>query len=73
MKIKLMEKLDQMSTGKPDGFIPVDQWEPDPEDRIFKTVKGALILPVSQYYGIPNNDNLNTFILSTKRCYNGVA
>lgn len=71
MKIQLMEKVGQINTDKPEGFVPVDQWEPLPEDRIFKTVKGALILPVSQYYGIPNNDNLNTFVLSTKRCYNG--
>lgn len=71
MKIQLMEKLGHMVMGKPEGFVPVDIWEPGPEDRIFKTVKGALILPVSQYYGVPNNDNLNTFVLSTKRCYNG--
>lgn len=52
-------------------FIPVDQWVPEEEDRIFKTVKGALKLPVSQYYGIQDNENLDTFVLSTKRCYNG--
>lgn len=71
MKIQLMERQDVMVHDKPQGFIPVDQWEPEPEDRIFKTVKGALILPVSEYFGIPNNDILNTFVLSTKRCYNG--
>lgn len=73
MRIQLMERIDQLSSRKGESFIPVDEWEPEPEDRIFKTTKGALILPVSQYYGIPNNDNFNTFVLSTKRCYNGTT
>lgn len=55
-------------------FIPVDQWEPsDPMDQIFKPCKGAVWLPVTQFFGIndPTKDNLNLFVLSTKRCYNG--
>lgn len=56
---------------KPIGFVQVDQWVPSESDRIFKTTKGALKLPVSQYYNINNNESLNTFVLSTKRCYNG--
>lgn len=55
-------------------FVPVDQWEPsDPMDQIFKPCKGAVWLPVTQFFGIndPTKDNLNLFVLSTKRCYNG--
>lgn len=55
-------------------FVPVDQWEPsDPLDQIFKPCKGAVWLPVTQFFGIndPTKDNLNLFVLSTKRCYNG--
>lgn len=55
-------------------FVPVDQWEPsDPMDQIFKPCKGAVWLPVTQFFGINDTtkDNLNLFVLSTKRCYNG--
>lgn len=55
-------------------FVPVDRWEPsDPMDQIFKPCKGAVWLPVTQFFGIndPTKDNLNLFVLSTKRCYNG--
>lgn len=53
------------------NFIDVDLWEPNPEDEIFKTCKGVLVLPVSQFFGISETTNLDYFILSTKRCYNG--
>ena len=57
---KLFNKMD----------IPlVDKWIPLPEDQIFKTVKGVLVLPVSQFFGIENN-SLDQFILTSKRCYN---
>lgn len=52
------------------NFVPVDQWIPEPQDEIFKNCKGALVLPVSQYFQI-DNPNLDYFVLSTKRCYNG--
>jgi len=48
----------------------VDSWVPEKEDIIFKSCKGSLILPVAQYYGI-DNENLNIFSLTPKRCYNG--
>lgn len=65
---ELFTKLDKQKK----EFIPVDQWVPSEEDRIFKTIKGALKLPVSQYYGIvEKNESFDTFVLSTKRCYNG--
>ena len=48
----------------------VDPWRPAKEDQIFKTCKGVLVLPVSQFYGI-ENESLDKFILASKRCYNG--
>ena len=51
-------------------FIPVDSWVPEPQDLIFKHTKGAMILPVSEFYGVTNNTNFDCFVLSTKRCYN---
>lgn len=54
----------------PSGFPLVDSWKPAKEDLIFRTCKGALVLPVSQFYGI-ENENLDRFILASKRCYNG--
>lgn len=53
-------------------IILVDDWIPEPEDFVFKQVKGAIVLPVSSFYNI-NDDtsrNLDYFVLSTKRCYN---
>lgn len=52
------------------NFIPVDQWVPEEEDKIFRTCKGALILPASKYFNV-ENESFDRFILSTKRCYNG--
>ena len=48
----------------------VDQWTEEDKDRIFKTCKGVLVLPVSKFYGI-ENEALDRFILASKRCYNG--
>lgn len=50
--------------------VPVDDWIPQEEDKIFRTCKNTLVLPVSQYFGV-ENDKLDRFVLSTKRCYNG--
>lgn len=48
----------------------VDSWKPLPEDLIFRTCKGALVLPVQQFYNT-ENEALDRFILASKRCYNG--
>ena len=50
--------------------IPVDSWTCPPEDEYFKQIKGALWLPVAEYYGVEDDDQFNCFILTTKRCYN---
>lgn len=56
-------------------FVPVDQWVPEPNsvDEILKVGKGCLFLPVTQLFGIidPMKENLNVFIIASKRCYNG--
>lgn len=48
----------------------VDEWQPTQEDMIFTTVKGAILMDVSSYYGMVNNPNLDTFYLKSKRSYN---
>lgn len=54
-------------------FVPVDVWEPNPEDQIFRTAKGAIMLDVSSFYRLPSNPQLDAFIMSTKRSYNNPA
>lgn len=51
-------------------FIPVDEWEQTPEDEVFKTTQGAILLNVSSFYGMETNVQLDAFIMSTKRSYN---
>ena len=60
--------------GEVRNVIPVDQWVPEPQDMIFQTSKSALLVPISQYYGVdPNTSSLDAFIIGTKRSYNGPA
>ena len=49
----------------------VDSW--DNSEKTFKQIKGSMILPITDYYGCDREENkdLNYFILSGKRCYNG--
>lgn len=56
---------------EPTPFIPCDEWIPEPEDRIFKHIKDAIILPVSAFYNITDDTELDYFRLDIKqRCYN---
>lgn len=48
----------------------VDNWMPLEKDIVFKHVKGAILVPVSSFYNVPANLSLDSFILSTKKCYN---
>lgn len=52
-------------------FIPVDEWIPKPEEIIIKECKGAIVMPISEYFGIKDVPSLDYFILKSKRCYNG--
>lgn len=40
------------------------------EDKIFRHTVGAILLPVSQFYGITDSTVLDYFVLTPKRCYN---
>jgi len=66
---------------KKEPFIPVDQWDTpeypiDEADRIFKNIRGEIILPLHELFGDPNApDNqqakqLDYFAMNTKRSYN---
>lgn len=51
-------------------FIPVDQWVPQQEDLVFKHVRGAIIAPVSVFYGMQGGSEFDFFFVSPKRSYN---
>ena len=50
--------------------VHIDEWKPEEDDYIFKTVKGAILLDVSGFYGKEQDLNLDAFIMSSKRTYN---
>ena len=51
-------------------WTTVDSWFPLQDDIILKQVKNAIILPVSEFYNIQRSKVLDSFMLTTKRCYN---
>lgn len=63
-------------------FIPVDEWKPKPfelkepiyyQDTVFMNTKGYIIAPINYFYNKqlePVGKGLDTFIISTKKCYN---
>ena len=48
----------------------VDDWVPNEEDMLLKTIKGAIIADISSFYGMENNPNLDYFQMDSKRSYN---
>ena len=52
MNDKNHEQVEPIVFFEPQEFIPVDEWNPEPEDEVFKTVKDAIILDVSSCYGM---------------------
>lgn len=62
--------LEPMEFHDPVPFQPVDTWEPAPEDWVFKTARGAIMIDVSSFFGMEPNPQLDSFIMSTKRSYN---
>ena len=64
----VLQSFDDPHITKP--VVNIDDWVPLPGDEIFRHTKGAIILPVSRFYGMPDNPNFDCFVLSTKRCYN---
>lgn len=68
MKTFMINPIQFIKKQKP---IPVDDWVAEEEDLIFKHCKGAMLLPVSDYYNIPDFKALDYFVISSKqRCYN---
>ena len=56
----------------PNTIPMVDSWIMKPADCLFKEVKGLIIAPISNYYGLQGNNNLIDFFnLKAKRCYQG--
>lgn len=65
------ENISQMPSYQP----PIDQWVPQPEDKIFTHIRGAIIAPIHKFYNIDDNDinavtMLDYFYVTAKRCYN---
>ena len=50
--------------------ILVDNWVPSPDDLIFKHSKGIIYANIAPLYGMPDNSDINYFMMSSKRCYN---
>jgi len=70
MSSKQQELLSPMEFFEPLEFQPIDTWVPSPEDEVFKTIRGAIMLDVSSFFGMEQNASLDSFMMSTKRSYN---
>lgn len=66
---------------KKEPFIPVDQWDTEEypisdNDRVFRNIRGEIILPLHELFGDPNAPDdsqakqLDYFAMNTKRSYN---
>ena len=64
------ELFEPMEFKDPVQFIPVDEWVPSPEDEVFKTIRGAIMLDVSSFFGMEPNIDLDSFVMNAKRSYN---
>ena len=51
-------------------FVHVDNWVARPDQMLFKETKGAFIAPIHQFYGLDENNLINYFYLTLKKCYN---
>lgn len=51
--------------------VPVDDYIFNPQDQIFKTTKGAITVPISQFFNL-NDSRIDIFLMSSKskKCYN---
>ena len=61
---------------QPKTFIPVDDWQPEvEEDKIFQHGKNCFTCPSISYFfeGSKPDDDICTFVLSAKRCYNSAT
>ena len=79
--VPIDEKSEKL--GYPVDWKPVDEWVPNPHQIFFQSGKNTLNLPIHKFYGFRLSseggtqeesmkaESLNSFILTTKRCYNG--
>lgn len=71
MRQKKSELIEPMDFFEPVPFQHVDEWQPScPEEEIFKTARGAIMLDVSSFFGMEPNPELDSFVMTTKRAYN---
>lgn len=50
----------------------VDDWTPEEDDKVFKQIKGAILMDISSFYHLDErNPDLDAFSLESKRAYNG--
>ena len=78
MGIEMIKMIEKGPDNKPIWFTPVDEWDteenPIPEqDRIFKNIRGEIILPISEYFckdGDEEKKSLDYFVMTKKRSYN---
>ena len=66
----MQDQYFQSCFNQPNAWARIDDWIPSECDKIFKTTKGAIILPVSQFYNVEQSIGFDTFIVSTQRTYN---
>lgn len=72
-----MATINMVNIVNREAHIPVDSWGTaehpiDEKDRIFRNVRGEIILPIAEFFCNGNSDKkaLNYFAMSTKRSYN---
>lgn len=60
-----------------ENHIPVDEWDTEQnpiseQDRIFRNIRGEIILPIAEFFCNGNEEakSLNYFAMNTKRSYN---
>lgn len=56
---------------EPKQFIPVDNWVPAEEDKIFTNAKNVIeVNEISSIFNMPEHSAISFFIMSAKKCYN---
>ena len=54
--------------------VPIDDWVPQPQDKIFNHIRGNIIAPIHKFFGMSDdnaaNNMIDFFSLSVKKCYN---
>lgn len=54
-------------------FVPIYEWEPKPEDMVFKHTTGFIIAPIRDTLNIVDEkETIDYFCMSTKKAYNNI-